>query len=171
MRLIVIMAMTVDGKIGISDDHFPDWTGKADKRLFKETTMKAGAVIMGSKTFDTIGKPLPGRKNIVMTRTPQHRFQRENLIFTSKTPKEILEELALDGFYEVILAGGATINTLFAASGLINDIIVTYAPKIFGQGLSLFSGAVSMDLKLKDLKLLEDGAICAHYKVLSINVA
>ncbi|MGD9211023.1 MAG: dihydrofolate reductase family protein [Desulfobacteraceae bacterium] len=170
MKLTVIMAMTVDGKIGINDNHFPDWTGKADKRLFKEITMRAGVIIMGSKTFDVIGRPLPGRKNIVMTRNPQRRSQWENLIFTSKSPKELLEDLEQEGFREAILAGGAKINTLFANNGLINDLIVTYAPKTFGHGLSLFSNAVFMNLKLNDLKLLEDGAIFAHYKVIDIDI-
>ena len=126
MRLIVIMAMTVDGKIGVSDDHFPDWTGRADKLLFKKITMKAGVLIMGYNTFQIIGKPLPGRKNIVMTRNLTRRSHWDNLVFSSKSPKEILDDLKKDNYKEVILAGGAKVNTLFAKAGLINDIIVTF---------------------------------------------
>lgn len=62
MKVTLLMAMTLDGKIGKSHDHFPDWTGKADKTLFVRLTKKAGVIIMGSKTFDTIGRPLPNRK-------------------------------------------------------------------------------------------------------------
>jgi len=170
MRLIVIMAMTVDGKIGVNDDHFPDWTGSADKLLFKEITMKVGALIMGYKTFEIIGKPLPDRKNIVMTRNPTRRSHWDNLIFSSKSPKKILDDLKRDGFNEVILAGGAKVNTLFAKASLINDIIITYVPKIFGQGISLFSEPLSMDLKLKEFRSLEDGAIYAHYQVLPLDM-
>ena len=167
MRLTLIMAMTVDGIIGVSDDHFPNWTSKADKRLFKEITMKAGVLIMGYKTFETIGKPLPGRKNIVMTRNMARRSRWDNLIFSSRPPKDILDNLDADGFCEAILAGGAKVNTLFAKAGLINEILVTYAPKIFGQGISLFSEPVCMDLKLKKIETLEDGSIYAHYQVIS----
>ncbi len=167
MKLTVIMAMTIDGMVGIDADHFPDWTGKADKRLFKDITMKAGAVIMGSKTFDTIGKPLPGRKNIVLTRNPDRRSHWENLIYTSERPEKILENLEIEGFQEVLLAGGPQVNTLFASKGLISDLILTYVPKIFGKGLSLFSEKVSMELELKNLKSLENGVYYAHYKVLS----
>lgn len=170
MRLIVIMAMTVDGKIGVSDDHFPDWTGRADKLLFKKITMKAGVLIMGYNTFQIIGKPLPGRKNIVMTRNLTRRSHWDNLVFSSKSPKEILDDLKKDNYKEVILAGGAKVNTLFAKAGLINDIIVTYVPKIFGKGLSLFSEPLSMDLKLKEFKSLDDGTIYAHYQVLSLDM-
>ena len=73
MKLILVMALTVDGKIGKDDAHFPDWTGSEDKKMFKAVTRRAGVVIMGSKTYDTIGKPLPGRKNVILTRNP-HRL-------------------------------------------------------------------------------------------------
>lgn len=168
MKVIAVMASTVDGRIGISDAHFPDWTGKSDKRMFKKITMKAGAVIMGSKTFDTIGKPLLERKNIVMTREPTRISHWNNLIYSSKSPEEILDNLTAEGFQEVVLAGGATINTLFAKAGLIDELVITYAPKIFGQGLSLFSESVFMELSLLELKTLEDGVIYAHYRILSI---
>lgn len=167
MKLIVIMAMTVDGKIGVSDDHFPDWTGRADKLLFKEITLKAGVLIMGYKTFKIIGKPLPDRKNIIMTRNPARHSIWDNLVFSSKSPKEILADLKRDGFKEAILAGGAEVNTLFAKDGLISDIIITYVPKIFGQGVSLFSEPVRMELKLNESRCLDDGAIYTHYQVLS----
>ncbi|MBF0204054.1 MAG: dihydrofolate reductase, partial [Desulfamplus sp.] len=68
MKVILVMAMTLDGKIARHSMEPVDWTGKADKKKFVEITKKAGAVIMGSTTFDTIGKRLPNRKNIVMTR-------------------------------------------------------------------------------------------------------
>ncbi len=167
MKLIAIMALTADGKIGVHDSHFPDWTGKEDKQLFKRLTMRSGVIIMGAKTFETIGKPLPGRKNIVLTRNPARQSCWENLIYTSQAPGELLYDLKKEGFKEVVLAGGAKVNTLFAKAGLIDEFVITYAPKIFGQGISLFSEPVSMDLRLKDLKEMENGVIYTHYEVLS----
>jgi dihydrofolate reductase len=166
MKVILLMALTVDGKIGKSHDHFPNWTGKADKQMFKRISLGAGAVIMGSKTFDTIGKPLPGRKNIVLTRNPERRSRWDNLIFSAKQPKEILNELESEGYQEVVLAGGSQINWLFAKEGLIDEIIVTYVPKIFGSGISLFAESVSLELELSELKALAGDTIYAHYRVL-----
>ena len=45
------------------------WNIKEDLKRFKEWTM-GGSIIMGRKTFESIGKPLPGRENIVITRNP-----------------------------------------------------------------------------------------------------
>ena len=123
IKTILLMAQTLDGKIAKYADHFPDWTGKADKQLFVRETRQAGAIIMGSKTYDTIGKPLPGRRNIVMTRNAKRVSQWENLVYTSLAPRAILENLEKDGYQRVVLAGGARINTLFAEAGLIDEVL------------------------------------------------
>ena len=57
-----------------------------------------------------------------------------------------------EGFTEAILAGGPTINTLFAREKLIDEIIVTVYPLIFGYGTSLFSEEIAMELELKDVQ-------------------
>ncbi|MBW2593054.1 MAG: dihydrofolate reductase [Deltaproteobacteria bacterium] len=167
MKVTLLMAITVDGKIGKDSDHFPDWTGKEDKQLFKKITQKAGVLIMGSKTFDTIGSPLPGRKNIVLTRRRDRLSTWPNLVFTGQEPKEILKGLQKDGFSEVVLAGGATINGLFAKAHLIDEIIVTIAPKIFGTGISLFPEKIDLALTLEDVKRMGKDLIIARYSVIN----
>lgn len=165
MKVTLLMAITLDGKIGLDSDHFPDWTGKEDKKLFVEMTKKAGVFIMGSKTFDTIGKPLPERKNIVMTRNKNRTSEWENLVFTDESPREILAQLEKEGFSEVILAGGAMINTLFVRENLIHEIVLTICPKIFGEGISLFTEEIRLDLKLKHFEKLGEDLILVRYKV------
>lgn len=64
--LAIIVAMTRTGVIGYQGK-IP-WRLAGDMKHFKETTM-GHAIIMGRKTYDSIGKPLPGRKNIVVTRS------------------------------------------------------------------------------------------------------
>ncbi len=166
MKVTLIMALTLDGKIGKSPDHFPDWTGKQDKKLFAELSKQAGVVMMGSKTFDTIGKPLPGRKNVILTRRQNRKSAWDNLVYTSQDPGNILKELENEGYSEAILAGGALINSLFAREHLIDEIIVTISPKIFGTGLSLFAEAINMELELLELHKLGSRQVCLKYRVL-----
>jgi len=170
MKITMLMAMTLDGKIGKHPDHFPDWTGKADKKLFVELTRKAGVVIMGSKTFDTIGIPLPGRKNIILTRDKSRKSEWDNLLFTDASPKEIVANLEKEGFSEAILAGGAKINSLFAEENLIDEIIVTISPKIFGTGMSLFSSELSLELELKEMKQSDRNLVFLKYNVLKQHI-
>jgi dihydrofolate reductase len=152
MKLILLMAITLDGKTGKDSWHFVDWTEQEDKKFFVQITRKAGVIIMGSKTFDTIGAPLPGRKNVILTRNRQRLSRWDNLVFTDKAPAELLKCLEKEGFSEAVLAGGPTINTLFAREKLIDEVIVTLSPLIFGFGTSLFSEEIAMELELKDVQ-------------------
>lgn len=67
LSLTSIVAVGLDGAIGVEND-LP-WRLKSDLRFFKRTT-KDNIVIMGRKTFDSIGGCLPKRDNIVLSRTP-----------------------------------------------------------------------------------------------------
>ncbi|SKA86855.1 dihydrofolate reductase [Prosthecobacter debontii] len=69
-RLIAIVAMAgnrVIGRDGTLPWHFPE-----DLKFFKRTTL-GHPILMGRTTFESIGKPLPGRQNIVLSRTLEPR--------------------------------------------------------------------------------------------------
>ena len=65
MKISIVVAMAANGVIG-RDNHLP-WHLPADLQHFKQTTM-GKPILMGRKTFESIGRPLPGRTNIVITR-------------------------------------------------------------------------------------------------------
>jgi len=159
------MAMTLDGKIGRHAKDPVDWTGSADKKYFVEVTRKAGVMIMGNNTFNTIGRPLPGRQNIVMTRTLEGKHNKDNLLFTDQSPEKTLQDLDTKGYQEVTLIGGAQINTLFARQGLIHEVHITIAPHLFGQGLSLFSERCDLKLNLISVDSLGDDAVLLKYGI------
>ena len=165
MHVTLMVAITVDGKIAKDADHYPDWTGSADKKLYVEITKKAGVMIMGSTTFDTIGRVLPGRKTVVMTRNPARQSNRPDLVFTKDPAETVLADLADQGYTEAIVVGGAQINQVFAAKGLIDELILTISPYAFGAGLSIFSDRVDMQLALKKWWQLDEHTLCVRYAV------
>lgn len=65
MQLILIAAVARNGAIG--KDNQLLWRLPEDLKFFKRTTLGC-PVIMGRKTFESIGRPLPGRRNVVVTR-------------------------------------------------------------------------------------------------------
>ena len=67
MKLSLIVAVSRNGVIGV-DNQLP-WHLPEDLKYFKSVTM-GKPLIMGRKTYDSIGRPLPGRTNIVVTRDP-----------------------------------------------------------------------------------------------------
>ena len=165
MHVSLMVAITADGKIARASDHYPDWTGKADKQLYVEITKKAGVMIMGSTTFDIIGRVLPDRKTVVMTRNPDRRSERDDLVFTQAPPEQIIADLTSQGYEEAVVVGGAKINQLFAAKGLIDELFLTISPYAFGSGLSIFSDAVDLKLALKKFWQLDENTLCIRYRV------
>ena len=65
MKISLIAAMADNGVIGI-ENRLP-WSLSGDMKWFRENTL-GKPVVMGRKTFDSIGKALPGRTNVVVTR-------------------------------------------------------------------------------------------------------
>ncbi len=166
MKLILVMAQSVDGVIARHNRHFPDWTCPADKKMFKRVTTEAGVLIMGSRTYATIGRPLPGRLNVVYTRHPERLPQGDNVRFTDMDPKALLLQLTDEGYERAVLTGGSAINTLFAKLHTIDEIFLTISPRIFGRGLSMFDAAIDLELALVEYSLLDPNTLLLHYRVL-----
>ena len=72
MTLSIVVAMDTNGVIG-RDNGLP-WHLPADLQHFKQTTM-GKPILMGRKTQESIGRPLPGRTNIVITRDSGYRVE------------------------------------------------------------------------------------------------
>jgi len=70
-QLVVIAAVARDGGIGLDNGLL--WRLRKDLQRFKATTM-GSPIIMGRKTWDSLGRPLPGRLNIVISRNRDARF-------------------------------------------------------------------------------------------------
>lgn len=173
MKVILQMCITADGKIGRTSDHLADWTSKEDKQLFVAVTKRAGVMIMGAKTYSTIGRPLPDRLILVMSYDAESEQSIPGQVeFVKGDPADILASLEARGFKECVIAGGATINGLFLAAGLIDEMILTVEPVVFGSGLPLFGevgGApFAQDTKLHLLSVdrLNETVVSLHYKVI-----
>lgn len=161
------MAITADGKIAKYADHPATWTSKADKKIFVEETKKAGVIVMGQTTYNTIGRPLPERLNVVLTQKPDPvKNIPGSLEFTNTPPRQLADELKKRGFETIILGGGATVNGLFLNENLIDEVWLTIEPKLFGEGLQLFKGVdADVDLKLLEIKKLDENVLQVRYQI------
>lgn len=106
MIISLIVAMERSGGIGMDGGipwHLPD-----DLKLFKQTTM-GHYLIVGRVTYESIGKALPGRKMIVVTRQPEYRAPGCKMV---PSLEEGLELARKGGEEEVFIGGGAQIYRL-----------------------------------------------------------
>lgn len=103
----LIAAMAKNRVIGM-DNRLP-WRLPADLKRFKELTM-GHPIIMGRKTFESIGKPLPGRSNIVVSRGPAPEDAQDRGIFwVGSLEKAFLIAQNFEGADEVFVIGGANV--------------------------------------------------------------
>lgn len=99
MRIAIIAAMARDRVIGIRNAlpwHLPE-----DLRHFKRLTM-GHHIIMGRKTYESIGRPLPGRTTVIVTRDAGYR---QAGCLTAASPEQAISLCA--GDEEVFFVGGA----------------------------------------------------------------
>lgn len=166
MNVFIIAATSADGYIGLDEHHVStSWTTTADRTFFVRKTKEAGVVVMGRKTFETIGRPLKGRRLIVYTSQPE-TIQISGVEATNEPPGDLLARLEQEGASAVAIAGGTSIYTLFVQTGLVNDVYLTIMPKMFGRGLRLFNADVDVNLQLLDTTLLDDNdSVLLHYLV------
>lgn len=167
MHVWLVAAMSADGKIAKRSDQLSlDWTSKEDTQFFVQKTKEAGAVIMGRKTFSTIGQPLKDRLVVVMTRSLDGVEQQEGVLeFTDETPEEILKDLEERGYENVVVAGGGSIYSLFLQKGLVNEVYLTVEPYLFGSGIPLAEGFEWIAMELEDVVRLGDRSVLLHYHV------
>ncbi len=121
MALIGIVAISKNFAIG-KDGKLP-WHYGADLKSFKETTT-GNAVVMGANTWRSIGKPLPNRLNIVLSRSGNVDTPGSVMKLSSKT--EVVE-LAKYLNRDVFIIGGAKVYSEFA--NVIDEWLVTRIPE------------------------------------------
>jgi len=100
-HLSLIVAMDENRLIG-NDNQLP-WRLPADLAFFKRTTM-GKPIIMGRKTFESIGKPLPGRRNIVITRDTEFSAEGCEVVHSIEAALATCSD-----HDELMLIGGATL--------------------------------------------------------------
>ncbi len=98
MRIAMIAAMANDRVIG-KDNQMP-WHLPEDLKHFKAMTL-GKPIVMGRKTFESIGKPLPGRQNIVITRQADYQPQGVDVVGSFEEAKALVTDVE-----ELVVIGG-----------------------------------------------------------------
>ena len=109
MEISLVVAAASNNAIG-KDGTMP-WHLPADLRHFKNTTWGM-PIVMGRKTFESLGKALPGRTNIVITRQTDWAPSESEVVVVSSIT-QALEKAALCKTNEVMVIGGGEIYQLF----------------------------------------------------------
>jgi dihydrofolate reductase len=119
-RVVLVAAVADNGVIGVDGDlpwHLPE-----DFAHFRRTTL-GHVVVMGRRTFESMGRPLPGRTNVVITRQP---------------------DWTADG----VMAVGSLEEALREAAGHSGDVMVIGGGEVYAQALPLADEQVITEVRL-----------------------
>ena len=120
MIIAAIVAIDLNHAIGKNNQLL--WHLPADLKFFKQTTMGC-PIIMGRKTYQSIGKLLPGRKNIIITRNEDFKIEGAEIY---QSLNDAISECDSE---KVFVIGGAEIYTL--AMPMIKELYITIVKNKF----------------------------------------
>jgi dihydrofolate reductase len=168
MKIILYMAMTVNGMIAKSDDN-TSWVSKEEWDSYSAAVRKAGCLVIGRRTYNILtNQPeFSEFENVKIIAVSKER-KNINLVdskhLVAKSPKEALN--MLKDFKEIIVAGGGELNYHFIKENLVDEIYLDIEPLIFGKGIKLFAeGDFEKTLEFVGSKRISDNVIQLHYKV------
>ena len=121
MIISLIVAIAKNGVIGRASGQMP-WHVKDEFKHFKNTTL-GFSIIMGRKTFETLGKPLKGRLNIVVSRNQNYKTDFEEVVIKSSLQSAIdyCKELNPEKIF--IIGGGEIFKQSIP---LADEMIITF---------------------------------------------
>jgi dihydrofolate reductase len=115
MEVILISAIDRVGSLGGDGDLI--WSFPNDLKRFKSLTLN-NWVVMGRKTFESIGKPLPNRKTCIITRNPDYKTSFENILIQNSLESAINSIKGLNDDGDIYIIGGGEIYK----EALLNNI-------------------------------------------------
>ncbi len=127
MKITIVAAIASNNVIG-KKNSLP-WDIPEDLKRFKQLT-SGHTILMGRKTFDSIGRPLPNRVNIVMTKDTNYQKEGVEIVFDEKEALNLIKDLN----QEVFIIGGSKIYELFepwATSLMITRVLKDFEGDAF----------------------------------------
>jgi dihydrofolate reductase len=118
VTVVIVVAIGRNGVIG-RDGGLP-WPPTGDLAQFKALTM-GHPIVMGRTTYESIGRPLPGRTSIVLTRDPS--WTAEGVEVAADLPSALARASELDDV--VFLIGGAQVYAAAIDAGAVDQMVVT----------------------------------------------
>ncbi|MBO4547391.1 MAG: dihydrofolate reductase family protein [Treponema sp.] len=187
MKMILYMAVSIDGIAALDDEHgIEEYGSPEDRDFFLGRAKKCGAVVMGRKTAR---HKVGGVPNIVLTHSAKDcrvkpdndtgapdndtvscsRLTRASFgdgrVYMSGSAQQVYDKIAAMGFKKVALLGGPATNEQFLRAGLVDEIFLTVEPVTIGRGIHFANQPLETRWTLAGVKKLNKrGTLVLHYK-------
>ena len=172
MKTILIFVSTLDGKITKwGESHVKLWSSHQDQDYYKNIWNESQLIVMGSNTFNAGSFPSSNPQLIIMTGHPDKYKNLKisgQIEFTNESPLELTDRFKSKGHEQMLVVGGPHVATSFLKEQLIDELWLTFEPRIFGTGGN-FVTDVDLDINLRLIhleKVNEQGTLITKYEVL-----
>ncbi len=172
MKVIVYSIPTANGLIAMHGEKDYSFISDSSWKNYLKALKDAGVFIMGRRTYEvslrTGAFPYPDCLNVVVTHRKIKNKWGDKVIFTSKSPKQVVRMLEARGFNKAIVTGGH-LSASFMRERLVDEIWIDVMPRVFWPGKLLFDGAYfDTDLKLLKVRKAQN-EVQLRYKVAKYN--
>jgi dihydrofolate reductase len=143
------------------------WVSEHDEIMFAKTCSEIGCILVGRQTFDQyqgVVYPVPDTVNVVLT-SENRTSDNENVIYKNDfdTAVQKIKDL---GFERFIVVGGAHVIAQCLEQQLVDRVLLSLHPYIFGDGLSIIGNYQSnIDLKFEGIKHQHNEFVLLDYSV------
>lgn len=146
-KVVLNIACSLDGYIATEEESL-DWLFKIEgqeeaNKGIAEFDQTVDTVIMGRRTFDWVMKetkgenPYKDKMTYVYSYTANESF--ENVHYTKEEPKRLIEVMKSQKGKNIWLMGGGVVIRDFLEADLVDELIITIAPVLLGEGIPLFN--------------------------------
>ncbi len=169
MNIILSMATSANGMIATSDgseDFFSDENWNRFVALAKRTK----GFVWGRKTYESViaweGDYLDELKDVKKIIVSKSDISLRDGFTLAHSPEEAIQIASDAGLQDLVVTGGATINTEFAKRGLIDEVIFDINPSVVGNGIPIFMPAeFEIKLQLQGIEPINEDIVEVRYMV------
>ena len=169
------VAATIDGFIADPDEGL-GWLTSIEggaEDTYKQFIGTVGALAMGAATYEWMlrnvrGWPYQDQPTWVFTHRELAPFEGADVRFVEGPPADHIDDLrTAAGERNVWMVGGGELASQFAEAGLLDDLILTVAPFVLGQGISLFARGLPEHVRLAGTREFASGMVELRYELTS----
>ncbi|PIQ91512.1 MAG: hypothetical protein COV70_03345 [Parcubacteria group bacterium CG11_big_fil_rev_8_21_14_0_20_39_22] len=172
MKVTLYMATSLNGMIA-TETGDEEFLSHENWEMFCELAREVGNFIVGRKTYEAVKKwdggynfdDLIGVEKIVISQ--DRNFKLDGGYTLANSPQDALAKLSEKGFERALVTGGASINSSFAKTNLLDEIMLNLEPVFVGKGIPLFAPEnFKVNIKLVSVKKSGRGIVTLKYEVL-----
>jgi dihydrofolate reductase len=171
MKIILYMAISINGYIA-REDGGEDFLSHDNWETLCEIAKGCDSMVVGRKAYEAVQgwgeeysyDTVAGVQKVVVSRNSS--FVSGESYVIAGSPMDAVSKMEDMGLENMLVTGGANLNSSFMKEGLIDEIIINIEPYVLGGGIPIFSEEeFGYGLELLESKKLAHGIMQLHYKV------